>query len=104
MRKYLLIACIYCSSTPTLAVDYKQEIINHVVAPCWDHGMAKKGIDKNFGMPRKEFIELMIVAQSGMVETIVGSLLPLVRNKDYSSRRNIYGLGRKNCITGVDLN
>lgn len=89
--------------TETLAdandVSLRAEVEKHVVDPCFLDAARRNRID---GVSDQEMIDLLKAMQSDAVDTIMTSLLPLVRDiETMEGRSAVYTFGRMACIQGA---
>ena len=80
-------------------VNYRREIIEYVLHPCWRVAIRKHGLDKTMG--EEQALNIMGVMQEKETQSIINALMPLISGKDRSARKLIYDISLETCIGGV---
>lgn len=79
--------------------DYKAEIMQHIVDPCFRHTAEKSEHLDIWSVD--EAVEMMKLLSPGAVDETLRVTLPVVREKPLESRMKIYKLGLDLCIKGA---
>ena len=79
--------------------DYKAEIMQHIVDPCFQYSAGKQ--ETVDGMSESEMVTLMKLMSPQAVEDTVSVTLPVVKGKPVDDRMKVYEIGLKLCIQGT---
>lgn len=79
--------------------DYKAEIMQHVVDPCFQYSANKS--EPIAGISETEMVTLMKMISPQAVEDTINVTLPVVRGKLPEARKEIYKFGLNTCIRGA---
>lgn len=79
--------------------DYKAEITQHIVDPCFQYSASKS--EPLDGISESEMVELMKLMSPNAVQDTIDVTLPSVKGQPPEARMRIYELGLKLCIKGT---
>ena len=79
--------------------DYKAEIVQHIVDPCFAYSADKSDVLDQ--MSEAEAVTLMKIMSPDAVQDTIDVTLPVVKGKPVDDRMKVYGLGLKLCIKGT---
>ena len=106
MSKYavacLLVAFFSCLSLSVSAQsddDYKAEIMENIVDPCFQYSASKS--EPLDGISESEMVELMKLMSPDAVQETIDVTLPAVKGQSPEARKQVYELGLKICIRGT---
>ncbi len=77
------------------APDYRAEIIEHAIEPCLLAKVRQQGLDKTLGEAKA--LSLMKLMTKKSTERSVRALEPIVRGKNWKSRKALYGQSAAIC-------
>lgn len=98
IRTLVFAAVILSFTESAYANDYRDEIISHVVRPCF-HQIAER--NRVPGVTVERFTEMLIIMQRNEVDNMVNTVNNLLRsNPPFDQRQVIYRLSRATCIRG----
>lgn len=102
MNRHILITFLSCLSVGISAQsddDYKAEIMQHIVDPCFAYSASKS--EPLDGISESEMVELMKLMSPGAVQDTIDVTLPAVKGQPLEARKQVYALGLKLCIKGT---
>ncbi len=79
--------------------DYKAEIMQHIVDPCFTYSASKS--EPVAEMTEAEMVTLMKLMSPDAVQDTIDVTLPAVKGKPIETRMRVYELGLKICIRGT---
>jgi len=79
--------------------DYKAEIMQHIVDPCFQYSADKQ--EPIAGISKTEMVTLMKMMSPQAVQDTINVTLPVVRGKPFEARKEIYKFGLNTCIRGA---
>ena len=79
--------------------DYKAEIVQHIVDPCFAYSAGKS--EPVAQMSESEMVTLMKIMSPDAVQETIDVTLPVVKGKPLEARMQVYELGLKLCIRGT---
>ena len=101
---YLLISSLSCVLSGSFVQaetddDYKAEIMQHIVDPCFAYSAGKS--EPVAQMSESEMVTLMKIMSPDAVQETIDVTLPVVKGKPIEARMQVYELGLKLCIRGT---
>lgn len=79
--------------------DYKTEIMQHIVDPCFKYSAGKQ--EPVAEMSESEMVTLMKLMSPQAVQDTIDVTLPVVKGKPVDDRMKVYEIGLKLCIAGT---
>ena len=79
--------------------DYKAEIMEHIVDPCFQYSASKSEVIEQ--MSEAEAVTLMKIMSPEAVQDTIDVTLPVVKGKPVDDRMKVYEIGLKLCIKGT---
>ena len=99
---YLFITFFSCFSLSVFAQsddDYKAEIMQHIIDPCFRYSANKS--EPVAEMSETEMVTLMKLMSPEAVQDTIDVTLPAVKGQPPDARMQVYELGLKLCIRGT---
>ncbi len=81
--------------------DYKKEIEDHVVVPCFKFMLNRTSQWVEMGMTEQEALEFANVMLQGNITAMEDSIIPVVQGLNSEQRALVYQYARGNCIKGA---
>ena len=79
--------------------DYKAEVMQHIVDPCFQYSAGKA--EPIPGVSESEMVTLMKMMSPQAVQNTIDVTLPVVKGKPIEARMEIYKFGLNTCIRGT---
>ena len=93
-----LVVSIFCLTNPaTGRENYRQEIMQHVVDPCYTK-LANRPGGLAEQISTKEAVELMKIFGKDAIEAVMRETIPLVSKMSFKERKQVYSFSRQLCI------
>ena len=79
--------------------DYKAEIMQHIIDPCFQYSASKS--EPLDGISESEMVELMKLMSPDAVQDTIDVTLPVVKGQPVEDRTKVYEIGLRLCIQGT---
>ena len=79
------------------AHDYRAEIMEHTLKPCWMYGIKLNGLDKE--LSESEILEGMHLLAGDIFERTIRKMLPIVEGVPTEERMELYATGKLECMS-----
>lgn len=93
------LSCVSMGISAQTDDDYKAEIMQHIVDPCFQYSASKS--EPLDGISETEMVELMKLMSPSAVQDTIDVTLPTVKGQPLDARMQVYALGLKLCIKGT---
>ena len=100
MKKLIIIFFLYSSSI--YATDYRQEIDEHVITPCFKQVMINKGLDPNSQILFDKYIQQFegrVTAITDFMQDFLNLYQPSMSDSD---RQDLYQIALDSCLGGLE--
>ena len=79
------------------AQDYRAEIMEHALKPCWMYGIKLNGLDKE--LSEFEIMEGVHLLAGDIFERTIRKMLPIVEGVPMEERMELYAIGKPECMS-----